>query len=76
MDTANPAPLKPIWDCDQLDSSLPPELKAPYFDNALDAWVLSRYADVMAAFHSPELYLVSPKRKKIPSVRTKRPGAG
>jgi cytochrome P450 len=66
MDTKNPDPSKPVWDCDQLDSPLPLELKAPYFDDVLDAWVLSRYADVMAAFHSPELYLVSPKRKKNP----------
>lgn len=31
-------------------------LPAPYFDPALDAWVFSRYADVLAAFRDPNLW--------------------
>ncbi len=45
----------PTWTDDHLDSSDPPEIKAPYFDERLGAWVLSRYADVLAAFRSPNL---------------------
>jgi cytochrome P450 len=41
----------------------------PYFDTQMDGWVLSRYADVTAAFHSPDLVLVGPASKeKYPSV--------
>ncbi len=33
----------------------PTEAAAPYYDRAQEAWVLSRYADVLSAFRSPEL---------------------
>lgn len=46
---------RPAWTDDHLDASLPPEIKAPYFDPNLEAWVLSRYADVFAAFRHPNL---------------------
>jgi cytochrome P450 len=45
----------PTWTDDHLDSPDPPEIKAPYFDERLGAWVLTRYADVLAAFRSPSL---------------------
>lgn len=45
-------PSIPAWSEDQLDSLPPPEVEAPYFDEALKAWVLSRHRDVLAAFHS------------------------
>lgn len=48
-------PSRPDWSRDQLDSPLPPIAEAPYFDKALNAWVFSRYADILAAFRSPEL---------------------
>jgi cytochrome P450 len=35
----------------------------PYFDADLNAWFLSRHADVHAAFHSPDLVLVGPASK-------------
>src|SRR5579863_5903941 len=57
-------PAKPTWTGDQLDSDLPPEIEAPYFDRDLDAWVLSRHADVMAAFRCPSLSLAGPNHKK------------
>ena len=57
-------PAKPTWTGDQLDSGLPPEIEAPYFDRDLDAWVLSRHADIMAAFRSPSLSLAGPNHKK------------
>ena len=39
----------------RFESSDPPEVAAGYFDSAVQAWVLSRHADVLAAFHSPSL---------------------
>jgi len=45
----------PTWSDDQLDSPIPPEITPPYFDDQLGAWVLSRHADVLAAFRSPGL---------------------
>ncbi len=48
-------PSRPDWSRDQLESPLPPIAEAPYFDKALNAWVFSRYADVLAAFRTPEL---------------------
>jgi cytochrome P450 len=45
-------PCCPVWSRDRLESSAGPEIEAPYFDEALDAWVLSRHEDVLAAFRS------------------------
>ncbi len=45
----------PAWSRDQLGSVHPPELEPPYFDTELEAWVLSRHADVLAAFHASSL---------------------
>ena len=44
-----------VWSCDQVDSVDPPEIEAAYFDPDLKAWVLSRHADVLAAFHNASL---------------------
>jgi cytochrome P450 len=48
-------PSIPAWSRDQLDSPCPPELEAPYFDEHLRAWVLSRHADILAAFRASSL---------------------
>ena len=45
----------PAWSGDQLDSRYPPEMEAPYFDEHLGAWVLSRHADILAAFRASAL---------------------
>ena len=45
----------PAWTRDVLDSVDPPEIESPYFDSDLQAWVLSRHADLLAAFHSTAL---------------------
>ncbi|HYK37317.1 cytochrome P450 [Alloacidobacterium sp.] len=45
----------PRWTDDHLDSPFPPEIKEPYFDDRLGAWILSRYADVSTAFRRPDL---------------------
>jgi cytochrome P450 len=39
-------------------ASLP---RAAYFDSELEVWVFSRYADVLAAFHEPDLCPVGPR---------------
>jgi cytochrome P450 len=53
-------PSRADWSRDQLDSPLPPVAEAPYFDKALNAWVFSRYSDILAAFRAPELAPASP----------------
>jgi cytochrome P450 len=53
-------PSIPAWSRDQLDSPSPPEIEAPYFDDILGAWVLSRNADILAAFRASSLSPASP----------------
>jgi len=65
-------PSKPAWSGDLLDSASPPEIEAPYFDNVLDAWVLSRYADILAALRSPGLSPAGPHSRKIPQADDER----
>jgi cytochrome P450 len=55
---------KPDWTDDHLDSSHPLDIKAPYFDERLGAWVLSRYVDVLAAFRSPNLIPTGPRGRE------------
>src|SRR5579864_4261583 len=56
-------PAIPAWSGDHVDSPSPPEIEAPYFDSDLGAWVLSRYADVLAALRASSLVPVSPRSK-------------
>jgi cytochrome P450 len=58
----------PEWIHDELASLLPPEIEDAYFDEDLGAWVLSRHADVLAAFHDPTLALVGPNSNKVPDI--------
>lgn len=44
----------------------PPPPGAPRFDTALDAWVLTRYADVMAAFRDPRMSPTGPRSQNPP----------
>jgi hypothetical protein len=55
MPTETEVPSQACWSQDRLDSGLPPVAEAPYFDDKLDAWVFSRYADVAAALRIPSL---------------------
>lgn len=48
--------MESAWDHDRIDHRFPPETRAPHFDESLGAWVLSRYADVLAAFHCSSLF--------------------
>jgi len=57
-------PSIPAWSRDHLDSPVPPEIEAPYFDGELRAWVLSRHADILAAFRASSLAIASPDHRK------------
>jgi cytochrome P450 len=48
-------PEIPSWTHDQLDSPSPPEVEPAYFDSVLNAWVLSKHADILAAFRASTL---------------------
>jgi cytochrome P450 len=62
-------PSIPAWSVDQLDSPQPPATEAPCFDTALGAWVLSRHADILAAFRSAGLFPAGPDSGK-PAVQS------
>ena len=62
-------PIGPAWEDDCQEGAFRLQVTEPYFDTQMDGWVLSRYADLTAAFHSPDLVLVGPASKeKYPSV--------
>jgi cytochrome P450 len=59
----------PAWGNDGQDGIFRLRATQPYFDAQLDSWVLSRYADVTAAFHSPQLAVAgSTNKDKNPQV--------
>jgi hypothetical protein len=60
MHTRREEPSVPAWSGDLPSSASPPEIEAAYFDVELEAWVLSRHADVLAAFHSSSLVPAGP----------------
>jgi cytochrome P450 len=64
MDIRREAQHRPIWDSDAVDSPVCPHGEAPYYDEALGAWILSRYSDVLAAFLSTDLFPTGPHSKK------------
>jgi cytochrome P450 len=51
-----------------VDPLSPPPSEAPRFDPVLATWVLSRYADVLAALREPRLSPISPDSKDRPAV--------
>lgn len=64
MPTRTSDPFIPSWSQDQLDSPSPPEAEAAYFDHLLNAWVLSKHADVLAAFRASSLAPSGPHQRK------------
>jgi cytochrome P450 len=54
----------PAWGNDCQDGVFRLRATQPYFDAQLDSWVLSRYADVTAAFQCPELVVVGSTNKE------------
>ncbi len=46
----------------QFPNVAPPRPEAPFFDSAQNAWVLSRYADVLAALREPVLRQAGPQK--------------
>jgi cytochrome P450 len=62
-------PRGPAWEDNRQESPFCLQVADLYFDTEMDGWILSRYADVTAAFHSPDLVPVGPASKeKYPSV--------
>ena len=62
-------PNGPVWEDDCQEGVFRLQVTEPYFDKQMNGWVLSRYADVTAAFQSPELVVVGPASKaEYPSV--------
>ncbi len=55
---------RPAWDDGSQEDIFRLQTAQPYFDAQLDGWVLSRYADVTAAFHCPELVVVGSTNKE------------
>src|ERR1700755_2353981 len=53
-------PTTPNWSNDQLDSPIPPEIEPAYFDSDLNAWVLSKHSDILAAFRASSLLPTGP----------------
>jgi cytochrome P450 len=51
------------WSQDEPDSPSAPEMEAPYFDDLLQAWILSRHTDILAAFRASNLSPSSPTHK-------------
>ena len=47
------------------DPLSPPPPEAPYFDQAAGAWILSRYADVLAAFRETRLWPIGQRGERI-----------
>ena len=56
-------PTGAAWEDDCQESALRLQVAEPYFDAQLNGWVLSRHADVTAAFYSPDLVLIGPASK-------------
>jgi cytochrome P450 len=54
----------PAWPEDELDSAVQSQPAAPYFDSSLNAWVLSRHADILAAFRASSLFSASADRTR------------
>ena len=63
MPTKPSDPFIPSWSQDQLDSPSPPE-EAAYFDHLLNAWVVSKHADILAAFRASSLAPTGPHQRK------------
>lgn len=62
-------PTGPAWKDDSRDGALRLQVAEPYFDTQIDAWVLSRHADVMAAFYCSDLVPIGPASKaQFPAV--------
>jgi cytochrome P450 len=57
-------PSIPAWRSDEQGSPEPPELEPAYFDDALQAWVLSRHRDILAVLRDERAAPASVKSGK------------
>ena len=69
MDILRADPSRPAWKSDEMDSPIPPTAEAPYFDQALNAWVLSRHKDVLAAFRRSALVVTGARSTALPGAQ-------
>ncbi len=56
-------PTGPAWEDECQKGAFRLRVAEPYFNTEMDGWVLSRFADLTAAFQSPDLVLVGPASK-------------
>jgi len=63
MPTETESPSQACWSQDRPDSLAPPLAEPPYFDATLDAWVFSRYADIVTALRVPSLVPASVRNR-------------
>jgi cytochrome P450 len=66
MPVSTEEPAHAAWDQDRPDSTLPPFPQPPFFDHALDAWVLTRYSDITEALRQPSLLPASLTKRNRP----------
>jgi cytochrome P450 len=55
MPASTEIPSQALWIHDRPDSPVSQVAEPPYFDTTLNAWVFSRYADIVSALRSPSL---------------------
>lgn len=65
MVTCPHRPTGAAWEEDSQPGVFGMQASEPYFDTHMDGWVLSRHADVVAAFSCPDLQLVGPTSKTL-----------
>jgi cytochrome P450 len=59
MPASTEIPSQALWSHDRPDSPVSQLAEPPYFDTTLNAWVFSRYADIVSALRTPSLIPVS-----------------
>jgi hypothetical protein len=52
MPASTEIPSQALWIHDRPDSPVSQVAEPPYFDTTLNAWVFSRYADIVSALRS------------------------
>lgn len=66
MPPSTEIPAQALWSDDRPDSPVSQLAEPPYFDTTLDAWVFSRYADIVSALRSPSLIPASLTKRDTP----------
>jgi cytochrome P450 len=64
MTASKPNDLVPAWEEDEPDAAVPHSNRPPYFDSELEAWIITKYADVSSALDDTALWPASVKAGK------------